>query len=84
LFLEGVWSRIQQSLNLSPREAEILFEILQDQKETTIAEHLAISPHTVHAHLERLYRKLGVSSRVQLIVRVFAEYLALSEGTSRR
>jgi DNA-binding CsgD family transcriptional regulator len=70
---EYVWDRLAQALKLSPRETQIIRSILQDRKERAIAADLGISPHTVHAHLERLYHKLGVSSRVQLVVRVFAE-----------
>jgi DNA-binding CsgD family transcriptional regulator len=50
--------------------------VFDDQKETAIAANLGISTHTVHTHLERLYRKLRVSSRVSLVVRVVAEYLS--------
>ena len=76
---ESNWLAIVTSLRLSGRESEILRCILNDQSEAVIADHLNISPHTVHTHLERLYRKLGVKSRCQTTVRVFAEYVALEE-----
>jgi DNA-binding CsgD family transcriptional regulator len=71
------WVSITTSLRLSRRESQILRCILNDDSETVIADFLGISPHTVHTHLERLYRKLGVNSRCQTTVRVFAEYVAL-------
>ena len=52
------------------------WSVFDDKKEVEIAQELKISAHTVHTYLGRLYRKLNVSSRAQLIVRVFAEYLA--------
>jgi DNA-binding NarL/FixJ family response regulator len=76
VFSEEVWQRVTSVLALSARESEILQGIFEDQKECCIAANLGISSHTVHTHLERIYRKLQVSSRVELVVRVFAEYLS--------
>jgi DNA-binding CsgD family transcriptional regulator len=75
-FSERAWRRIARSLNLSARELQIIHGIFSDRKEVAIAEDLGISHHTVHTYLERLYRKLGVSSRVQLVVRVVAEHIS--------
>jgi DNA-binding CsgD family transcriptional regulator len=49
-----------------------------------IADHLGISPHTVHTHIERLYRKVGVASRVSLVRRVFVEYLSTVKAVDDR
>ena len=43
-----------------------------------------MSPHTVHTHLERLYKKLGVANRSRLIVRVSAEYVHLEAAADKR
>jgi DNA-binding CsgD family transcriptional regulator len=73
------WSAIGASLKLSARELQIVTCIIQDLAETQddVGRYLGMSPHTVHTHLERLYKKLGVANRSQLIVRVFAEYVHL-------
>jgi DNA-binding NarL/FixJ family response regulator len=42
-----------------------------------IASRLRMSRNTVHTHLERLYRKVSVTSRSQLIVRLFHTYMAI-------
>ena len=76
LFSEEAWQRVASMLTLSGRESEILQAVFEDQKESCIAANLGISSHTVHTHFERIYRKLHVSSRVELVVRVFAEYLS--------
>jgi DNA-binding NarL/FixJ family response regulator len=76
VFSEDAWQRVTSVLALSARESEILQAVFEDQKECCIAANLGISSHTVHTHLERIYRKLHVSSRVELVVRVFAEYLS--------
>ena len=76
---ESRWLAIAASLRLSVRESQILRCILKDEPEALIADRLDISQHTVHTHLERLYRKLGVNSRCQTTVRVFAEYVRLEQ-----
>lgn len=78
VFDDDAWEAIAQSLKLSDREFQIVQCVFDDRKELAIATDLDISPHTVHTYLERLYRKLGVSSRVELVVRVFEEHLSLS------
>ncbi len=75
------WLSVSQCLKLSEREFEIVQGIFDDQTESEIADSLGISQHTVHTHLERLYRKSRVSSRTQLIVRVFSAFHSLSVKT---
>jgi DNA-binding CsgD family transcriptional regulator len=83
LFSDNIWRLLAGSLKLSQRESQILPAVFDEQNESTIAVSLGISSHTVHTHLERLYRKLGVTSRVSLVTRVFVEYLWLEEGHRR-
>jgi DNA-binding CsgD family transcriptional regulator len=77
LISPAAWTRVGDVLRLSPREMQIVQRIFEDEKEETIAFHLSISPHTVNTYVQRLYRKLSVFSRPQLILTVIAEYLAL-------
>ena len=70
------WRVIANSLRISDRELQIVQGIFDDRKEFAIADELKISVHTVHTHLERLYRKLGVSSRVGLVLSILSEYLS--------
>jgi DNA-binding CsgD family transcriptional regulator len=74
---ETEWAAISKSLGLSPREFELTQAVVDDMTESDMARELGISTHTVHTFLKRLYRKLGVASRVQLVVRVFAEHISL-------
>ena len=76
LLMGAEWKIITRGLGLSPRESQIVRHVLVDEKEKAVAFKLGISAHTVHAHLKRVYWKLGVSSRVELVVRVFREYVA--------
>ena len=78
---DDVWRAIAGSLGLSEREAQIARLLLSDDnREDTIATVLAISPHTVHTHLERLYRKLGVTSRCHVVARIFRRYVEMAAG----
>jgi DNA-binding CsgD family transcriptional regulator/PAS domain-containing protein len=49
--------------DLSPREREVLDRAAEGLSDMEIARQLSISARTVGKHLERAYRKLGVSSR---------------------
>jgi len=83
IFSDDHWRLLAQSLELSKRESQIVQAVFDDNKESAIAVGLGISSHTVHTHIERLYRKLGITSRVALVSRVFTQYLWLQEGRER-
>ena len=70
------WCSMGASLGLSERQLQIVQRVFDGQDEASISRVLDISPHTVHTHMERLYRKLGVRCRCELIVRVFLAYLS--------
>ncbi len=48
---------------LSNREGEVLRLVATGLTNAQIAEALYLSPHTINAHLNRIYHKLGVTSR---------------------
>jgi predicted ATPase/DNA-binding CsgD family transcriptional regulator len=52
---------------LTFREAEIADLAARGMSNRNIAEHLFISKRTVDAHLDHIYAKLGISSRVELL-----------------
>ena len=51
---------------LTSRERQIAALVSEGMSNRDIAQHLAISKRTVDAHLEHIFGKLGISSRVQL------------------
>jgi two-component system, NarL family, nitrate/nitrite response regulator NarL len=55
----------QDTRKLSPREIEILSYLIAGRSNAEIAHELNISMSTVKAHVSSIYRKLGVSSRMQ-------------------
>ncbi|MDI6816089.1 MAG: helix-turn-helix transcriptional regulator [Actinomycetota bacterium] len=56
--------------DLSPREQEVLLHALDGKKIEDIAGDLKISTNTIKTHLSRSYRKLGVVSRDDAILKL--------------
>ncbi len=71
---------------LSAREQEILGWICQGKTNVEIATTLKISPFTVKNHVQRIFKKIGVSSRMQAATKYSAalselrKYFELREG----
>ena len=55
---------------LSPREAEVAELVLRGYANPTIASTLGIAPTTTKRHLTRIFDKIGVDSRTQLVSRL--------------
>ncbi len=70
------WRSIADSLDLSVRQLEVVRCVFDGLGEPSIGHQLGVSSHTIHAHLNRLYKKIRVKSRCELIVRVFLAYVA--------
>ncbi|MCS7101198.1 MAG: LuxR C-terminal-related transcriptional regulator, partial [Burkholderiaceae bacterium] len=56
-----------QNNPLSARETEILQLLAKGMSFNEIGEILGISPHTVTAHIKKIYRKLAVHSRGEAV-----------------
>jgi DNA-binding CsgD family transcriptional regulator len=78
IFSEQEWAKIGRSLKLSGRELQLVRGMFDDNTDFAIAADLGISPHTVHTHCKRSYRKLGVTDRAELILRVMREFILLT------
>lgn len=55
---------------LTPREREVVEHLVGGPTDHEIARRLGISQRAMHKHLERIYRKLGLSNRTSLIALV--------------
>jgi LuxR family maltose regulon positive regulatory protein len=58
---------------LSPQEQRVLHLLTAGRSNPQIAEQLIVSVNTVKAHLKNIYRKLGVSNRMQAARRVIGD-----------
>ena len=54
---------------LSARELEVFAQLLSDKTQSEIADELFISTSSVHFHCKNIYKKLGVSSRRQILIK---------------
>lgn len=55
--------------NFTEREREVLFLLLRGLNNKEISKALFISNHTTKAHVASIYKKLGVSNRVQAAIK---------------
>lgn len=71
--------RLFVSRGLTPREMEVAHLLLQKVSPRYIGDSLFISARTVGFHGTQIYRKMGVTTRPQLIVAV-AKYVHEHKG----
>lgn len=55
--------------NFTDREKEVLFLLMKGLNNKEISKELFISNHTTKAHVAAIYKKLGVSNRVQAAIK---------------
>jgi DNA-binding CsgD family transcriptional regulator len=60
---------------LTRREQDVLLGVIKGRSDTEMAHFLGIEPTTVHTHRKRLYRRLGVHSAQEAILRCFTHRL---------
>ncbi|MEU8528377.1 helix-turn-helix transcriptional regulator [Streptomyces sp. NPDC048629] len=65
---------IADAYALTPRELQITQLLARGMTTTDIAATLVISPHTVRDHLKSVFTKAGVSSRGELVARLFTDH----------
>jgi DNA-binding CsgD family transcriptional regulator len=67
---------IVEAYGLTSRELDVTRAIARGLGTHEIAAELYLSPHTVRDHVKALFEKVAVSSRGELVHRVFAEHYA--------
>jgi DNA-binding CsgD family transcriptional regulator len=67
---------IVEAYGFSQRELEVTRLIARGHGTSEIAAKLFISPHTVRDHVKAVFEKVGVSSRGELVAKVFADHYA--------
>jgi DNA-binding CsgD family transcriptional regulator len=65
---------IVEAYGLTQRELEVTRAIARGLGTAEIAESLFVSPHTVRDHVKSVFEKVGVSSRGELVAKVFADH----------
>lgn len=64
---QGRFERFVAAYALSRREQEIVAHILEGEDNAMIAAKLCLSGNTVRTHLQNIYSKLSISSRISII-----------------
>jgi DNA-binding CsgD family transcriptional regulator len=67
---------IVEAYDLSPREQDITRLIAQGAGTAEIAGRLYLSTHTIRDYVKTIFDKVGVSSRGELVAKLFAEHYA--------
>jgi len=70
--LPGLRTRHRPGL-LTRREEEVVRLVADGMKNREIAETLHVKEHSVRNYIYRIFEKLGVSSRVELILYAFSQ-----------
>ncbi len=73
--ISRILSSYDKNYNLSRREKEILRTMVLGIRNRDIADRLYISEKTVKTHINRIFKKLGVDSRVKAILKAKEENL---------
>lgn len=58
----------EENIQLSGREVEVLEQLAAGLPYTAIADNLFISPSTVRRHIENIYKKLQVHSKMEAVI----------------
>ncbi|WP_028923206.1 helix-turn-helix domain-containing protein [Pseudonocardia acaciae] len=68
---------VAEAYELTPRELQVAQEVARGLPTGQIAARLFISPHTVRDHLKVIFDKTAVSSRGELVARLFTEHYSV-------
>lgn len=67
------WSYLQRRYALTPRELEIARLVCGGFRNNSIACSLRIQPDTVKTHVRNIYRKVRVTSKINMLLRFIDE-----------
>jgi len=66
-------SHIRDAKRLTKRESEVVRFVAEGMKNSEIGTALGVTEHTVRNYLYRIFEKLGLSSRVELVLHALTE-----------
>jgi DNA-binding NarL/FixJ family response regulator len=73
------WENIACAMHLTPRELQVARSLFEDRGRKSIARQLECNLQTVRAHIDRIFEKLAVKSRMQFTMRVVRVHLTLKK-----
>jgi DNA-binding CsgD family transcriptional regulator len=75
---DHAWSEIAKALGVTKRENQIIQGVFDNLTQSGIASRLNMNEHTAHTHLNRLFVKLTITTRTELVLRVMEQMIALT------
>jgi DNA-binding NarL/FixJ family response regulator len=84
IFSRAEWEELSEKLGLSPRQAQVASLLMRGLADKQIAMNLDISTHTLRTYLDRMFTKMQVSDRCELIVHIFREFRTNCNGCCPR
>lgn len=84
LFTRREWIDLTNQLGLSGRQAQIARCLLEGRGDKQVAHELGITVPTVRTYLGRMFVKLDVQDRNELIVNIFREFRTGCNGCPRQ
>ncbi|HEX2837341.1 MAG TPA: helix-turn-helix transcriptional regulator [Phycisphaerales bacterium] len=71
------WDAVVVQLGLAPQQERVVRLIVCGARDKRIASELGLKLPTVRTYLDRIYRRVGVRDRLELVVKVFTTAHAL-------
>jgi DNA-binding CsgD family transcriptional regulator len=75
---DHAWSEIAKTLGITKREIQIIQGVFDNHTQQGIATRLNMNEHTAHTHLNRLFKKLNITTRTELVLRIMEQMIALT------
>ena len=75
---DHAWSEIAKALGITKREMQIIQGVFDNHTQQGIASRLNMNEHTAHTHLNRLFKKLNITTRTELVLRIMEQMIALT------
>jgi DNA-binding CsgD family transcriptional regulator len=82
IFTDHEWIELTNNLRMSTRQAQIALCLLSGLGDKQIASQLGISVHTVRTYLDRMFTKMDVRDRNEMVVSIFREFRIGCLGSS--
>lgn len=76
------WAEVASSLRLSPQQVRVVEALLRGMRDKQIARVTGLAVPTVRTHFDRIFRRVGVRDRVELLLKIFTLAIAYIRGRS--
>ena len=75
IFSKAQWTELAESLSLSPRQVDVVKCLFRGLADKQTARQLGLTINTVRDYMGRIYLKVGVEDRAELVLCVLSRFL---------